>query len=108
MDPTPFFRPVIAEVNRSVEAFVAANTGTTVEEIDSADELVRIVALAIERRVKEVIRDKGLIDTGTLRASITALPNVDVGALPNADDIGFDDGGNAIDYGTQARANIEI
>jgi len=53
--------------------FVADNTGTTIRQIDSAEELVETIGLALERRVKEIITRKGIIDTGTLRASIRAV-----------------------------------
>jgi hypothetical protein len=73
MDPRPYFRPALSEARGNIPGFIADNTGKTVETIDSADELVRTVALALERRVKEIITRKGLIDTGTLRASIRAV-----------------------------------
>jgi len=88
MDPRPFFRPVINDARIDTEGFLNRNTQTSVSEIDSADRLVRTLALAIERRVKEIITEKGLIDTGTLRASITAVPTES--ALPEADDFSGD------------------
>lgn len=75
MDPKPFFRPALAEVRvEGVDGFLRSNTETTVEDIDTADELVRTLAFALERRIKEIITAKGLIDTGTLRFSIAAVP----------------------------------
>jgi hypothetical protein len=73
MNPKPFFRPVVNDARIDTEGFLDRNTQTTVSEIDSADKLVRTLALAIERRVKEIITKKGLIDTGTLRASIIVV-----------------------------------
>lgn len=73
MDPKPFFRPALAEAGAGLEGFISEHTGTTVASITSADELVETIALALERRVKEIITEKGLIDTGTLRASIRAV-----------------------------------
>jgi hypothetical protein len=108
MDPKPFLRPAVAEARASLETFIATNTRTTLDAIDSADELVRIVALALERRVKEIITEKGLIDTGTLRASVAAIPVADASALPSADDVGFDDEGRAIDAAPTARAQFSV
>jgi len=46
---------------------------------------VETLALAVERRVKEILTEKGLIDTGTLRASITTADTA--AALPSADEV---------------------
>jgi predicted house-cleaning noncanonical NTP pyrophosphatase (MazG superfamily) len=73
MDPRPYFRPALAEARGNIPGFIADNTNKTVASIDSADEFVETVALALERRVKEIITRKGLIDTGNLRASIRAV-----------------------------------
>jgi hypothetical protein len=85
MDPEPFVRPALAEARRDLESFIAANTTTSADDIETARELVRTVAFALERRIKEIITEKGLIETGTLRASITAAPVPD--ALPDADEV---------------------
>lgn len=90
MDPKPFFRPALAEAKADLKGFVRDHTNTTAEAVGSADRLVRVIALALERRVKEIITDKGLIDTGTLRASILAVPQP--GALPDEDEFGGFDG----------------
>lgn len=87
MDPKPFFRPALQEARRDIEGFIRDNTNTVVSEIGSADELVRTIAFALERRVKEIVTRKGLIETGTLRASVQAVPGADVGQLPSADEI---------------------
>ncbi len=88
MDAKPFFRPVLVEVRaQGVEDFIEDNTRKTISDIGSADELVRSLAFAIERRVKEVITRKGLIDTGTLEASVKAVPGADVTDLPSADEV---------------------
>lgn len=109
MDPKPFVRPAVRELRlQGVEGFIRHNTRTSVEEIDSVNELVRVLALALERRIKEIITQKGLIDTGTLRASVAALPGASVADLPTADDIGFDDEGNAIDAAPIARSDFEV
>jgi len=85
MDAKPFFQPVINEVRlQGVGGFISHNTQTTVEAIDTLDKVLRVLVVAIERRVKEVITQKGLIDTGTLRASVVAVPGDDPRALPDA------------------------
>jgi hypothetical protein len=73
MDPRPYFRPALAEAKEDLTAFIGDHTDTSVAAIETADKLVSTIALAIERRVKEIITEKGLIDTGTLRASISAV-----------------------------------
>lgn len=73
MDARPYFRPAVTEARRDMSEFVADNSGTTIRQIDSAEELVETIGLALERRVKEIITRKGIIDTGTLRASIRAV-----------------------------------
>lgn len=73
MDARPYFRPALAEAKADLKGFIRDHTDTSISAIKSADRLVKTVALALERRVKEIITDKGLIDTGTLRASIRAV-----------------------------------
>jgi hypothetical protein len=92
MDAKPFFRPAINEVRaQGVDGFIAHNTRTSVEALPDADAVIRVLALALERRVKEIITDKGLIDTGTLRASIVAVRGDDPSVLPGeAEFSGFD------------------
>jgi len=93
MDPKPFFRPALAEAERDLSAFVRDNTETTLEEVDGPRRLVAIIAYALERRVKEIITEKGLIDTGVLRASVLAVPtSPDV--LPDAEDFDVPESGS--------------
>lgn len=88
MQARPFFRPVLAEIRaQGIEDFISDNTQTTVRELEDVDVLVRTLALAIERRVKEVITRKGLVDTGTLRSSVKAVKGADVSQLPSADEV---------------------
>lgn len=104
MDPKPYFRPTLHEVEaRGVPGFIRQHTATTVEEIGSIDELIRTLAFALERRIKEIITKKGLVDTGTLRASVLAVPT-DPSKLPDADDLEFDENDMAVD----ARATFEV
>jgi len=90
MDARPFFRPALLEVRQAgVPDFIERNTRTTVDAIDSADELVAILARSIERRVKEIITKRGLVDTGALRASVLAVKSAS--SLPDESDFsGFD------------------
>jgi len=92
MDAKPFFRPAINEVRtQGVDGFIARNTGTSVEAQEDAADVLRILALALERRIKEIITEKSLIDTGTLRASVVAVRGGDPSRLPAEDDLsGFD------------------
>jgi hypothetical protein len=94
-DPQPFVRPAVAEAASNLQQFVARNTRTTLQQIDTADELTRVVALALERRIKELAP----VDTGTLRASVTAVPGRDPAALPGEDDV---------DGGAQTSTEIDL
>ena len=88
MDARPFFRPALAEVRmQGVGGFIESNTRKSMSDIEDVDELVRTLAFALERRVKEIITKKGLVDTGTLRASVKAVPGSDVSQLPSADEV---------------------
>lgn len=93
MDPKPFFRPALAEAGRDLAAFVRDNSQKTLSQVDGPQELVRTIAFALERRVKEIITEKGLIDTGTLRASVKAVPG-GVTELPDASDVDPDTSAN--------------
>jgi len=82
-DPQPFFTSTLAEARADLGAFVARHTDTTLEAITSAQELVQTIAFALER----VMKQRAPVDTGTLRASIQAVPLANIGNLPSADDI---------------------
>lgn len=74
MDAKPFVRPALNEIRlEGVRGFIAHNTRTSVEELESAQDLVDTLGLALERRIKEIITAKGLIDTGALRASVAVV-----------------------------------
>jgi hypothetical protein len=92
MDAKPFFAPAINEVRlQGVDGFIRHNTKTSVEQLDTVNRVLQVLALALERRIKEIITQKGLIDTGTLRASIVAVPGTDPSVLPDASEFsGFD------------------
>ncbi len=88
MDARPFFRPAIAEVRaQGVDGFIEDNTRKSMSDIEDVDELVRTLAFALESRIKRIITKKGLIDTGTMRASVKAVPGADVSQLPSADEV---------------------
>jgi hypothetical protein len=92
MDAKPFFRPALNEIRaQGVEGFIAHNTRTSVAALGDIDSVLRALALALERRIKEIITDKGLIDTGTLRASVVAVRGGDPTKLPGESEFsGFD------------------
>jgi hypothetical protein len=54
------------------ESLMEAVTGGASAEIDSGGNPPYVMALAIERRVKQVITAKDIIDTGAYRASVAA------------------------------------
>ncbi|QLH82463.1 hypothetical protein [Halosimplex pelagicum] len=87
MDPKPFVRPAIHAYRSNLQAAIAADTNTTLDAIGSAEELVQTIAYGLERRIKRIITAKGLIETGTLRASVQAVPGDDVDQLPTADEV---------------------
>jgi hypothetical protein len=92
MDARPFFQPALAEVRaEGVDGFIRSNTRTSVDDLDDFTQVLQVLALALERRIKEIITAKGIIDTGTLRASIVAVRGDDPSELPGADEFeGFD------------------
>jgi hypothetical protein len=108
MDPKPFLRPAVQEAKTNTAGFIRKNTKLTLADIDSAEELVQTLALALERRIKEIITEKDLIETGTLRASIAAVPSGQRDAVPTADDIDFNENDNPVDAGPIARQSLEV
>jgi len=79
MNPKPFVRPALRRVSRDVE--------TIARDADDAGEIVQRIAFRLEAEIKQVITRKGLIDTGTLRASVRAVPNGTPRDLPGADEV---------------------
>ena len=92
MDAKPFFGPAINEVRlQGVPGFIRHNTQTTVDAQETIDDVIRVLAFALERRIKQIITQKGLIDTGTLRASVVAVRGADPSQLPDSGDLsGFE------------------
>jgi len=85
MPPYPFFRPAVREFKANPKAFLLKNTElNAISDIDSADELVESVALALEKQIKinataaapnrspGVDPDHPKVQTGNLRARIQA------------------------------------
>lgn len=77
----PFFRPAIFRVARRIEGVTARSGGETFKGqamfnllVDGDKSIARSVAQELEREIKKMIKQKGLIDTGNLRASITSAP----------------------------------
>jgi hypothetical protein len=105
MDPKPFFRPAVAEAKRDSDSFIQRHEQVNPETIDDVDTYIKVLALAIENRVKEIITEKGLVDTGTLRASVLAVPT-DPSGLPSAD--AFPDEDVSPDAGRSLVEDIEI
>jgi len=84
-DPKPFLRPAVNDARRNPKGFIRKNTSTALDRLDSAEDVVEALALAVERRTKEIITEKGLIDTGTLRASIRTADTV--ADLPSVEEV---------------------
>lgn len=79
-DPQPFFRPAVNEVRlQGVKGFIRHNSRKEPNDIDSTREFLQTLAFALERRIKELAP----VDTGTLRASIGAVPISDINTLDN-------------------------
>lgn len=84
MPPYPFFRPAVWELKANPEAFLSKHTDSAISDIDSTDEMVQTVALALERAITQNANanapdrspgthpDHPEIDTGTLVNSIQA------------------------------------
>lgn len=84
MPPYSFFRPALRELEANPDAFIDRHSSTTVDEIETADGLVKALALALERAITQNAtanasgRSPGVnpehpqVQTGTLRNSIEA------------------------------------
>ena len=69
MEPQPYLRPAVREWQRSPEGFIVRNTKVNPDDLDSLEEMVRVSALAIERRASEM----SPVDTGNLQASVKSV-----------------------------------
>lgn len=75
MRARPWFRPAIRKVRLRFGAGAAIDSRKLWQDILAGRPgLVRTIALELEREAKQEIRRKGLIDTGNMRASVTAAP----------------------------------
>lgn len=85
MDPHPYFKPAMIQLATRLK--IGRSTAAGWQEIHAGSDIwkllvgseagpVQKIAFALEGEVKKVIREKGLIDTGNLRASISAAPTL--------------------------------
>ena len=85
MQQYPWLRPAVREFRNDPEGFISDHTTKSVDNLESADDAVRTVALALETRMKQNVsagdvasRSPGTepghpkVQTGNLRASIEA------------------------------------
>lgn len=87
MDAQPYLMPAAREAQRDPAAYVAKHTQTSVGQLDSMEDLVKTVALAIERDASQ----RAPVDVGNLQASITAAPR---GQFEGAAEDAIDDAPN--------------
>lgn len=86
MPPYPWLRPALRELRANPRAFVAKNTETSIDQVDSANELVDVITSALESQMKTNVTaqqatgrspgtapDHPKVQTGNLRASIKAV-----------------------------------
>lgn len=64
----PFLIPAAREAQRNPAAYIQKHTGTSIDQLESTKEVVKVLALAIERDAKE----RAAVDVGNLKASITS------------------------------------
>lgn len=83
--PYPFFAPAVREFKANPVAFIEDNTDTTVAEIDTTEELISSISFALQAQIQTNATaassgrspgtdpDHPQVDTGNLRASISAV-----------------------------------
>jgi len=112
MDPKPFFRPALAELRvKGIEGFIKDSgilRSKDFSDVEDADEVVDALALTLERRIKEIITEKGLIDTGTLRASIVAVSGTAANLPEESEFSGFTSDSPAPQTAGRALANAVV
>jgi len=112
MDPKPFFRPALAELRvKGVEGFIESSgilRNKEFSDVEDAGEVVDALALTLERRIKEIITEKGLIDTGTLRASIVAVSGTAANLPEESEFSGFTSDSPAPQTAGRALANAVV
>lgn len=68
MEARPFVEPAARRVQGNIESSIAPFLeGGRVSE----DALVKATAVAVQREMQRIITEKGAVDTGTLRASVS-------------------------------------
>lgn len=70
MEARPFARPAAERVQTNLESNVAQFLDGDILE-SSEEAVIRAAALAVQREMQLIITQKGAVDTGTLRASVT-------------------------------------
>lgn len=70
MESRPFVKPAAERVQGNLEGNVGDLLQGSVMDAGE-DELVRATAIAVQREMQRIITQKGAVDTGTLRASVT-------------------------------------
>jgi hypothetical protein len=112
MDPKPYFRPALAELRvKGIEGFIKDSgilRNKEFSDVDDAGEVVDALALTLERRIKEIITEKGLIDTGTLRASIVAVSGTAANLPEESEFSGFTSDSPAPQTAGRALANAVV
>lgn len=71
MEARPFARPAAERVQAAPAKHAKAIAAGTGIDISTEDGLVRATALAVEREMKSIIKQKEIWDTGTMHASVT-------------------------------------
>ena len=73
MQARPHWRPAIEEIAAQIgsdEGLQSGIMGNALTTLDPGDAPPIKVALMVERRVKEIIASKGIVDTGNYRGSV--------------------------------------
>jgi len=70
MEARPFVRPAAERVQANLETEVGRFLDGDLND-SSMDAITRAAALAVQREMQRIITQKGAVDTGTLRSSIS-------------------------------------
>jgi len=70
MEARPYAKPAAERVQANLSSSVGQYLDRSVLE-SGEDSVVRAAALAVQAEMQRIITDKGAVDTGTLRASVT-------------------------------------
>jgi len=70
MEARPFVKPAAEDVQMNLGHHLERHL--TADFLNaSEEEILKAAALAVEKRMKEIITEKGAVDTGTMRASVS-------------------------------------